>query len=449
MSITEPSQQVSISIWFLQAFMLSLPTMAFAWLISFLPLRPGYIPYFRRPFFSYLIAIPLLWVFFHWGLSIARPLTSVWKFAPILPLPTDVLVYSQYGFLPILQLLKYIGPAGLEFLLILVNSAIAALIIELVKTKEGPVERVDAISPKAGALFDLLVAAIIVGLLYCFGQSKIDDSIRQSKEFLQYDKNNELTQPILPVGVIANDKFSLVSDVSSIEKRLAIIVFPETGNDINLGQMNNILNVVQNAAKQNRNIALLSFTSGKRQNIDRQNLILSLNNSINIKQSINIDNQKPVFLSASLPTFFQEWLFSPDKDDSSSWYSLAVPKTIWGKVGLLSGANIADFRLAANEVRRGASLIVSSTNLSWIKSRFLSKQLLAAAIFRAIENNRYVILCADGQVLAVIEPNGLVQSLFFQPSVLEHKEENKDSHLLLGRVQFLWSKTPFTKTWWL
>lgn len=108
-----------------------------------------------------------------------------------------------------------------------------------------------------------------------------------------------------------------------------------------------------------------------------------------------------------------------------------------------------DFRLVANEVRKGASLIVSSINLSWTDNSYLNKQLLAAAIFRASENNRYVIICANGGVMAVIEPNGAVQSLFLPQKIALEKQNNSDSKLLLGTVQFLWSKTPFTKTWWL
>ena len=462
-SMTDSSRQVSMIVWLIQAFMLSLPTVGFAWLISFLPLRPGYIPYFQRPFFSYLIGVPLLWVFLHWGLSITYPLTNVWKFAPFPPLPTDSLIYSQYSLLPMLQVLKYIGPSGLEFLLLLVNSAIAACIIEFIKTKEGPVERVDAISPRAGSLLDLFGALVLIGALYYFGKANITNSIKQSKEFLEYDKSNERTQPILEVGIITGGQMPTKSDTLSIEKQLAIVVFPEANNEINLAQTNNVLNASKNNSGQYHNVRLLSFASSEQKNITRNNFILTPKNSINIKQSIyyaaglvmindmltnNATNgQKPMLLLSSLPTFLQEWLFRLGKDDSLSWYSLNMPKINWGKIGLLSGPDITDFRLVTSEVRRGASLIVSSANLSWMRNCFLNKQLLAAAIFRAIENNRYVILCTNGGVMAIVEPNGAVQSLSLPSPATNQK--NGDSNLLLGTVQFLWSKTPLTKTWWL
>ena len=73
--------QTAFLIWIVQAVMLSLPTAVFAWLIGCLPLRPGYMPYLRRPFFSYLLSVPLLWVFLHWGLSIAHPFSQIWQAA--------------------------------------------------------------------------------------------------------------------------------------------------------------------------------------------------------------------------------------------------------------------------------------------------------------------------------------------------------------------------------
>jgi apolipoprotein N-acyltransferase len=458
LSITGATKQVAVIVWILQAFMLSLPTAVFAWSMSFLPLRPGYVPYLRRPFFAYLIAMPLLWVFLHWGLAMTKPLSSLWRFAPFPPLATDALVYSQYNLLPILQLLKYIGPSGLEFLLLMVNGAIAACIVEFIKTNEGPVERVDAISPKAGALLDLAIAVTLTLCLFSFGQTRLDDSIKQSKQFLQYDKSDEHSQPQLPIGIVANQREDLF-----LNKQFKIIVFPEAEHEVSPAQLRSMVNHLTDGLGESNNVIFTSFASSDKESIMRQNLILSADKTENIKQSIyyaaglvilndmlskNAGVQKPTLSLATLPTFLQEWLFRLGKDDQSSWYALNMPKINWGKVGLLSGADIADFRLVADEVRRGASLIVSSVNVSWIANRFLNKQLLAAAIFRAAENNRYIILGANGGTLALIEPDGNVQGIFL-PSSQSPDKQSKKADLLLGTVQFLWSKTVFTRTRWL
>ena len=102
-------------IWFVQVALLSLPTVVFAWLINALPLRPGYIPYLQRPFFPYLISVPLLWIFLHQGLAIANPFAAIWQLAPLPPIAIDALVYSQYNQLAIIQSCKFIGSFGVEF----------------------------------------------------------------------------------------------------------------------------------------------------------------------------------------------------------------------------------------------------------------------------------------------------------------------------------------------
>jgi predicted amidohydrolase len=250
---------------------------------------------------------------------------------------------------------------------------------------------------------------------------------------------------------------------TDIEKQLAIIAFPEAKDERGENELNSISNASKNISRQRHNALLLSFAHSEKQDVTRQNLIVSADKSVNIKQAINYspglvlandlipnNKQRAMLLLSGMPTFLREWLFKLGKEDPSSWYRLDVPKTYWGKVGLLSGADIEDFRLVADEVRRGASLIVNSINLSWIRNRVFNKQLLAAAIFRAIENNRYVLLCGNRGVMAVIEPNGAVQSSFLPgQNEEEGKQHEQNSEILLGTVQFLWSKTPFTKTWWL
>ncbi len=167
------SGQLPLVMWFIQAILLSLPAVAFAWLVNAMPLRPGYIPYFQRPFFPYLISVPLLWIFLHHGLAVAHPLAAIWQFAPLPPIAIDALPYSQYSQLAIIQSAKFIGSFGVEFLLLLVNAAIASFLMELVNVQDRPVERLDLISPRLGAVVDLGIVAGLIGLIYFLGVAEI------------------------------------------------------------------------------------------------------------------------------------------------------------------------------------------------------------------------------------------------------------------------------------
>ncbi|MCA9806158.1 MAG: apolipoprotein N-acyltransferase, partial [Cyanobacteria bacterium HKST-UBA02] len=93
----------------------------------------------------------------------------------------------------------------------------------------------------------------------------------------------------------------------------------------------------------------------------------------------------------------------------------------------------------ADEVRKGASLLVNVSNLSWFHDASINRQLLAAAVFRAVENGRYLVLSTNTGVSAVITPSGLVTSM----SVAGQRG------VLLNTIQFLYGKTPFSRMWWL
>ena len=203
--------ELSLFVWLVQAFELSLPIMAFAWLINSLPLRPGYLPYFKRPFFPYLVAVPLLWIFLNWGLSIGHSLTAIWQWVPLPPVDIDSLAYSQYSQLPVIQIARYIGPAGIECLLLLVNATIAAVCVELVNVQYRPVERVDLISPRLGALVDLCLAVAIVGFVYLLGNA---DLVRMffavNDQTIQEHLSSEIGQPNVPVGLFRLERTAFV-----------------------------------------------------------------------------------------------------------------------------------------------------------------------------------------------------------------------------------------------
>ncbi|MBZ0187498.1 MAG: hypothetical protein K8F91_14720, partial [Candidatus Obscuribacterales bacterium] len=114
-------------------------------------------------------------------------------------------------------------------------------------------------------------------------------------------------------------------------------------------------------------------------------------------------------------------------------------RSIWGNVGLSIFIELVYPKLIAEEVRKGASLLVNVSNLSWFHESSLNRQLLAAAVFRAVENGRYLVLSTNTGVSAVITPAGLISSM----------SVSGQRGVLLNTIQFLYSKTPFSRMWWL
>ena len=90
--------------------------------------------------------------------------------------------------------------------------------------------------------------------------------------------------------------------------------------------------------------------------------------------------------------------------------------------------------LSRAQVRRGALLLVNVTNDAWFGRSLAPYQHLTAALFRAVENGRWLVRCANTGISALISPTGRVtaRSSLFVREVLE------------GKVEVVSSITPYT-----
>lgn len=66
--------------------------------------------------------------------------------------------------------------------------------------------------------------------------------------------------------------------------------------------------------------------------------------------------------------------------------------------------------LARRQVLEGANIIAIESNDSWFNQTAAIHQHLSQAVLRAVENNRYVMRCANGSISAAISPTGQILS---------------------------------------
>ena len=69
--------------------------------------------------------------------------------------------------------------------------------------------------------------------------------------------------------------------------------------------------------------------------------------------------------------------------------------------------------LISNEVRHGANILVNVSNLGWFHQASLNRQMLAAAVLRAVENGRFMVLATNTGISAVIDPAGVITSVSY------------------------------------
>ncbi len=108
-----------------------------------------------------------------------------------------------------------------------------------------------------------------------------------------------------------------------------------------------------------------------------------------------------------LPFFNGINLYSSDLSEGDTTSAF---KTDIGKIGALICFDSVFQNLARTTVKEGAELIVILTNDSWYKDFPAVYQHNAQAVWRAVENGRFVVRCANSGVSSFITPKGEVLS---------------------------------------
>jgi apolipoprotein N-acyltransferase len=67
--------------------------------------------------------------------------------------------------------------------------------------------------------------------------------------------------------------------------------------------------------------------------------------------------------------------------------------------------------LIRSQVSNGAEILINLNDLSWFKNDLISRNFLAAGVFRAIENNRDLVLVSNYNYSALIDSTGKIESL--------------------------------------
>ncbi|PWT95663.1 MAG: apolipoprotein N-acyltransferase [Candidatus Melainabacteria bacterium] len=430
-------------VWILEAAHESLLMVGFSWLVYSLPMRPGFLFHRERPYFPQLLCIPIIWVFFQWLFGSVEPFLGIL---------TDQLAYSQFKQTDLIQIAKLAGPGCVDFLIIMVNVAIASCLFELPTTGQRPVDRVDLLSPRLGALFDLSVAALVVLCVVAWGgfefhQLETQLAVRAAAK----------TSVKLPVAILQNNVTIEQEHLKTASPLEIAQLYDDLGRNLSVALM--VLPEGAVTATQSQSGHLLDSLKAKAISSKTEIIVGSVEklggSLVNGARMIAFDNkEREVYVKRRLFPFLE---FIPwrnvldelpesikDKIPGSKQTFLRTHITqlltsVWGKIGVSISTEIIYPRLIAAEVREGASLLVNITNLAYFHNSYLSKQILAAAVFRAVENKRYVILSANTGVSAVIDPAGVVQSATYQGK----------RGTLLDTVQFLNDRTVFTNMWWL
>jgi len=438
--------QVSMLIWLFESVHQATLTSAFAILVFCLPLRAGFLPNLERPFFPYLISVPMIWVFLQWMIAPSELFVG---------LPINQLAYSQYKQLPFIQFASLGGSGSIDFLLVLFNATVANLFLEISHSARRLGARTDNFSTRFGSIFDVTVTLVAVVGICFWGTARIA-SINKRIDAATAMQLNSQTPPVSVAVVQGNvtieEERLNVSKPKEIAKRYSalcadlgssILCLPEGA--INAAQMQPgcLLSILKNIVyKQKKEVITGSIETLQNGLANAAELISPSRpgRDLYLKQRLVPlgefapqffnDDRIPAPVRERIPATRESYLVA---------HSAQLAKSQWGKVGLSVYIELVYPKLIADEVRNGASLLVNVSNLAWFHNASINRQLLAAGVFRSVENERYLVISANTGISAVIDPTGMINSMSLPGQ----------RGVLLNTIQFLYSKTPFSKMWWL
>ncbi len=363
-----------------------------------------------------LLFIPILWVL----LEYAR----TFLFSGF---PWELLGYSQYKNLSLIQISKFTSVYGVSFLVMLFNVFLYECISWWYNTKSIRTEKYPFLFAKTITVLVLITAALIYG----------DISKENTKSAINHP-NDEITVGLIQGDIDQNHKWDPVYQKNTIASYFALsqqaydqlhpklIIWPETATPFffqsDLNYQDRISNFV-------RSLGIYLFFGSPAYDYTSSG-VHYFNSAFLMGPDGNIigryDKRHLVPFGEYLPLkhifFFLKKLtgsigaFTPGRQNNLLKFDNV-------RIGTLICYEIIFPQLSAYDVRDGANLLVTITDDAWFGNTSAPYQHLSMAVFRAVENDRFVVRAANTGITAVISPTGkiLASTKLFVPAFIDYK----------------------------
>ncbi len=357
-------------------------------------------------------AAPALWVFLEF--IRAKALTGF---------PWELLGYTQYKALQVIQISDIFGVYGVSFLVVAVNASLFLIILFAGKGiwRRRTATRKEAIA--AGLSAGLLLAAAV-----CYGV------IRMHTIHLEAGNAPRVKASVLQGNIAQNVKWDPEFKEATIATYLRLtrqaageapdlIVWPETATPFYFQRAPNMTRRIEDGIRK----AGAYFIIGSPAAEEVGDKVRYYNSAYLIAPdgtvSDRYDKQHLVPFGEYVPwrklLWFVDKIVPGQMDFSSGPLGMVAP---WKKGGL--GIQICYEMifpsLSRHAVRNGADLLVNITNDAWFGKSSAPHQLLSMVAFRAVENRRSVVRSANTGISGFVDPTGriLAQTPLFEEAAL-------------------------------
>ncbi len=341
--------------------------------------------------------------------------------------PWELLGYSQYRDLALIQVSRFTGVYGVSFIIMLFNTLLYEIIvwwydIERIRTAKYP-----WIFLKVIAVFLLITVSLVYGEIK---MDSINNAIKKTKATL----NVSLIQGNIDQSIKWNRSYqsSTMAEYFSLTDRAIklshtdLVIWPETATPFFFQSTSDYGAAMSDFVKTNHVYLLFGSPAYKftHKGVEYFNSAFLMSPSGNILGRYNKRHLVPFgeYLPLKHVFFFLKKLtsmlgdFTPGKSNQLLHYDNV-------KAGILICYEIIFPQLSQQDSRDGANLLVTITDDAWFGDTSAPYQHLSMAVFRAVENDRFVVRAANTGISAVISPTGkiLEQTKLFVPGFINYR----------------------------
>ena len=347
-----------------------------------------------------IFAVPVLWIAFEYMRSFF-----------FLGFPWELIGYSQYNNLLLIQISDIFGVYGVSFLIVLSNTVIFLALLYLA----GKDWKREAVTKKV-AFGSISVFALIIVLVLSYGKWRIDsiDRLVCSSPSIKA----AVVQGNIDQAIKWNPEFQRLTTKKYIDLSLLVkknnpdlVVWPETA--VPFYFLNNIglSNMVQKGIKDTGS----DFLIGSPSFVRKKGVVEHYNTAYLISRDGKVcdkyDKVHLVPFGEYIP--FNKWLpFVGKMVEGVGDFKPGIKgKTIkWGdySLGLQICYEIIFPDLSRAMAKNNASLLINITNDAWFGTTSAPYQHFFMAIFRAVENRRALIRSANTGISGFIDPVGRI-----------------------------------------
>jgi len=298
---------------------------------------------------------------------------------------------TQYNFLPLIQSASLFGSLFTSFIIVLFNSFLALGIMSFNERKKA------ALSFSFAALF--FIINVFLGII-------APDLKAEEKISAAMVRSND--NPFGTVDTVHNRRI-FKKMISESEKQTAdIILWSETSLALIVEEGDLYDTDFCNFTKGRKGI--LGVGCYRRAGDKLHTCVILYENG---KRCGYIDKRHPVPFGEYIPfgsilrkvfPFINDVF--PEENEVAAQEIANINKTSIGEIGGIICYDSCFPSLSRESVKNGAQLLLMSTNDSWFYGSHAIENHLSQSVFRAVENGRYIVRCANKGINAIISPKG-------------------------------------------